>query len=273
MQNQQLMTSLNNGVQMPLLGLGVYDMYKKEAEQAVLWALETGYRLIDTASMYRNETEIGNAVNQSGINREDLFITTKVNNTDQGYEKTLKAFDTSLQKLNMDYVDLYLVHWPVKYTRKFTWKALERLYHEGRVRAIGVANYLIPFLEELSHESTEVPMVNQVEFSPYLYLEDLVKYCRERQIQLQAYSPLVRGQRMSDSKLLNIAEKYQKTPAQIILRWALQLGVSTIPKSSNLDRIRENFAVFDFEISEQDMLYINTFNENFRVVDDPIELL
>ncbi|RFS14121.1 aldo/keto reductase [Emticicia sp. C21] len=273
MQNQQLMTSLNNGVQMPLLGLGVYDMYKQEAEQAVLWALETGYRLIDTASMYRNETEIGNAVLKSNIDRKDLFITTKVNNGDQGYEKTLKAFDVSLQKLNLDYVDLYLVHWPIKYTRKFTWKALERLYHEGRIRAIGVANYLIPFLEELSLEATEVPMVNQVEFSPYLYLEDLLKYCRERKIQLQAYSPLVRGQRMADPKLLRVAEKYQKTSAQIILRWALQSGVSTIPKSSNLERLKENFDVFDFEISEQDMAYINSFNENFRVVDDPMELL
>lgn len=273
MQNQQLFTSLNNGVQMPLLGLGVYDMYKKEAEQAVLWALETGYRLIDTASMYRNETEIGNAVKQSSIAREALFITTKVNNNDQGYEKTLKAFDVSLQKLNLDYVDLYLVHWPIKFTRKFTWKALERLYHEGRVKAIGVANYLIPFLEELEKETTEIPMVNQVEFSPYLYQEDLLKYCQERKIQLQAYSPLVRGQRMSDPKLLSMGEKYQKTPAQIILRWAIQLGVSTIPKSSNLDRIKENFDVFDFEISTHDIAYINGFNENLRIVDDPMELL
>jgi len=273
MQNHQLMTSLSNGVEMPLLGLGVYDMYKQEAEQAVLWALETGYRLIDTASMYRNETEIGNAVQQSNIDRKDLFITTKVNNNDQGYEKTLKAFDASLQKLNLDYVDLYLVHWPIKFTRKFTWKALERLYHEGRVKAIGVANYLIPFLDELSLEATEIPMVNQVEFSPYLYLEDLLKYCQQRKIQLQAYSPLVRGQRMSDPKLLSVAEKYHKTPAQIILRWALQLGVSTIPKSSNLERLKENFDVFDFEISEQDIAFINSFNENLRIVDDPMELL
>lgn len=273
MQNQQLMTSLNNGVQMPLLGLGVYDMYKKEAEQAVSWALEIGYRLIDTASMYRNETEIGNAVRQSNIAREDLFITTKVNNDDQGYEKTLKAFDVSLQKMGLDYVDLYLIHWPIKFTRKFTWKALERLYHEGRVKAIGVANYLIPFLDELRLEATEIPAVNQVEFSPYLYLEDLLKYCQERRIQLQAYSPLVRGQRMSDPKLLSVAEKYQKTPAQIILRWALQLGVSTIPKSSSFDRLKENFSVFDFEISAEDMAYMNSFNENFRIVDDPMELL
>ena len=273
MQTEQLMTSLNNGVQMPLLGLGVYDMYKKEAEQAVLWALETGYRLIDTASMYRNETEIGNAVNQSGLDRKDLFITTKVNNDEQGYEKTLHAFDASLQKLNLDYVDLYMVHWPIKYTRKFTWKALEKLYHEGRVKAIGVANYLIPFLDELGIEATEVPAVNQVEFSPYLYQEDLLNYCREKNVQLQAYSPLVRGQRMTDPKLVDLAGKYGKSPAQIILRWAMQLGVSTIPKSSNLERLKENFDVFDFEISQDDMTYINGFNENLRLVGDPMELL
>ncbi|WP_259016908.1 aldo/keto reductase [Emticicia fluvialis] len=273
MQTKQLMISLSNGVQMPLLGLGVYDMYKKEAEQAVLYALETGYRLIDTASMYRNETEIGNAVNQSGINRNELFITTKVNNDEQGYEKTLRAFDASLQKMNLDYVDLYMVHWPIKLTRKFTWKALERLYNEGRVKAIGVANYLIPFLDELSIEATVMPAVNQVEFSPYLYQEELLNYCREKNIQLQAYSPLVRGLRMNDPKLLSVAQKYNKTPAQIILRWAMQLGISTIPKSANPERLKENFGVFDFEISQQDITFICSFNENLRIVDDPMALL
>ncbi|UTA70063.1 aldo/keto reductase [Emticicia sp. 21SJ11W-3] len=273
MQTKQLMISLSNGVQMPLLGLGVYDMYKKEAVQAVLYALETGYRLIDTASMYRNETEIGNAVNQSGINRNELFITTKVNNDEQGYEKTLRAFDASLQKMNLDYVDLYMVHWPIKLTRKFTWKALERLYHEGRVKAIGVANYLIPFLDELSIEATVMPAVNQVEFSPYLFQEELLNYCREKNIQLQAYSPLVRGQRMNDPKLLSVAQKYNKTPAQIILRWAMQLGISTIPKSANPERLKENFDVFDFEINQEDISFICSFNENLRIVDDPMALL
>ncbi|PLK43007.1 aldo/keto reductase [Emticicia sp. TH156] len=258
---------------MPLLGLGVYDMYKKEAEQAVLYALETGYRLIDTASMYRNETEIGNAVNQSGINRKELFITTKVNNDEQGYEKTLRAFDASLQKMNLDYVDLYMVHWPIKLTRKFTWKALERLYNEGRAKAIGVANYLIPFLDELGIEATVMPAVNQVEFSPYLFQEELLNYCREKNIQLQAYSPLVRGQRMNDPKLLSVAQKYNKTPAQIILRWAMQLGISTIPKSANPERLKENFDVFDFEINQEDISFISSFNENLRIVDDPMALL
>ncbi len=267
-----LATILNNGVSMPLLGLGVYDMYQKEAEQAVLWALELGYRLIDTAAMYHNETEIGNAVRASGVNRSELFITTKVNNTDQGFDETLRAFDVSQEKLQSDYIDLYLVHWPLRATRKDTWKALERLYSEGRVRAIGVANYLIPFLEELETDATVVPVVNQVEFSPYLFLEDLLIHCKKKNIQLQAYTPLVRGQRMDDPRLQDLAKKYEKTPAQIILRWAIQHGVSTIPKSANQARLKENFGVFDFEISAEDLLTMDGFNENLRVVDDPMDL-
>lgn len=271
MQNQ-LYTTLNNGHQMPLLGLGVYDMYNREAEQAVLWALETGYRLIDTAEMYKNETEIGNAVRESGINRNELFVTTKVNNDDQGFDKTLRAFEESLKKLNIDYIDLYLVHWPIKATRKNTWLALEKLYTEGRVKAIGVANYLVPFLTELESYANIVPAVNQVEFSPYLYLKDLIDVCKQKDIQLQAYTPLVRGMRMNDPRLQSLAQKYNKTPAQIILRWALQHGVSSIPKSANLQRIKENFDVFDFEINQTDMNFIDTFDENLRVVEDPMDL-
>lgn len=269
---KQLYSTLNNGNQMPLLGLGVYDMYNKEAEQAVLWALETGYRLIDTASMYENENEIGNAVRASNIKREEIFVTTKVNNNAQGFDKTLRAFDESLKKLNIDYIDLYLVHWPIKVTRKETWMALEKLYNEGRVKAIGVANYLVPFLDELNSYASITPAVNQVEFSPYLYLKDLETVCKQQNIQLQAYTPLVRGLRMNDPKLQNISRKYNKTPAQIILRWALQHGVSTIPKSSNLKRIQENFDVFDFQITQEDMDTIDDFNENFRVVEDPMDL-
>jgi diketogulonate reductase-like aldo/keto reductase len=270
--NNQLYTTLNNQIEMPLLGLGVYDMHNSEAEYAVENALEIGYRLIDTAAIYRNETEIGNAVRKSGVPRKDIFITTKVDNVDQGYDKTLKAFEVSLKKINCDYIDLYLVHWPLKKTRKETWSALEKLYDEKSVRAIGVANYLVPFLNELENYSAIVPAVNQVEFSPYLFLSDLLAYCKTHKIQLQAYSPLVRGMRFNDSKLLLLAKKYDKTPAQIILRWALQLGVSTIPKSSNLERLKENFDVFHFEISNEDMLIICAFNENFRVVEDPMEL-
>jgi methylglyoxal/glyoxal reductase len=270
---EQLYTTLNNGISMPLLGLGVYDMYKREAEEAVGNALDIGYRLIDTAAMYENEKEIGNAIRASKVPRKEIFLTTKVANPDQGYNSTLKAFDESSKKLNCEYIDLYLVHWPIKKTRKDTWLALERLYNEKRVRAIGVANYLVPFLKELESYGSITPAVDQVEFSPYLFLEDLLNECKAKQIQLQAYSPLVRGQRFSDHKLISMAEKYGKTPAQIILRWALQLGVSAIPKSSNLTRLKENFDVFDFQISEEDMLKINAFNENFRVVDDPMGML
>lgn len=268
----QLYTKLNNGHQMPLLGLGVYDMYNRAAEQAVLWALETGYRLIDTASMYENELEIGNAIKHSLIPRKEIFLTTKVNNNQQGYSNTLKAFDESLKKLQTDYIDLYLVHWPIKATRKETWQALETLYSQKRVKAIGVANYLVPFLTELESYASIIPAVNQVEFSPYLYLKDLAEVCKQKQIQLQAYTPLVRGMRMQDPKLQSIAQKYEKTPAQIILRWALQHGVSSIPKSANLQRIKENFDVFDFEISQTDMNFIDTFNENLRIVEDPMDL-
>lgn len=271
-QNQAYST-LNNGVEMPLLGLGVYDMYQREAEQATEWALEIGYRLIDTASMYENEVEIGNGIRQSGIDRKDIFLTTKVNNADQGYDKTLRAFDQSMKKLNAEYIDLYLVHWPMKPTRKDTWKALENLYESGQVRAIGVANYLLPFLDELDTYKTIVPTVNQVEFSPYLFQKELLEHCREQKILLQAYTPLIRGQRFGDIRLVNLAEKYEKTPAQIMLRWAIQHGISTIPKSSNLVRLKENFGIFDFEISQEDMVFMDSFNENLRIVDDPMELL
>jgi diketogulonate reductase-like aldo/keto reductase len=267
----QTKTILINGVEMPLLGLGVYDMHAKEAEQAIIDALEIGYRLIDTASMYHNETEVGNAIRKSTVQRKDIFITTKVNNADQGYDATLKAFDQSIAKLQTDYVDLYLVHWPIKGKRKETWKALEKIYDTGRVRAIGVANYLVPFLDELKTYSNITPAVNQVEFSPYLFLKDLLDYCNRDKIQLQAYSPLLRGKKFKDPRLLQLAKKYNKTPAQIILRWDIELGVSPIPKSANPERLRENFDVFDFELSKEDVHLMNGFNENLRVVDDPMD--
>lgn len=258
---------------MPLLGLGVYDMYEQEAVQAVLWALEIGYRLIDTAAMYRNEKDIGQALQQSLIPRQEVFLTTKVNNPDQGYSQTLKSFDTSLNLLKTDYVDLYLVHWPIKATRKETWLALERLYSEGRVKAIGVANYLEPFLAELDSYGSVIPAVDQVEFSPFLYLKDLKELCQSKGIVLQAYTPLARGRRMQDERLQALSKKYDKTPAQIMLRWILQHGVSAIPKSSNQLRLQENFDVFDFEIAAQDMALMNGFHDNYRVVPDPMEYL
>ncbi len=266
-------TILNNGISMPLLGLGVYDMHAQEAIAATRFAIETGYRLIDTASMYENEKEIGQAIKDCQIPRNELFITTKVNNADQGFEPTLKAYAESLRKLQLGYVDLYLIHWPIKSSRKDTWLALEKLYNDGLVKAIGVANYLEPFLDELQLYANIVPAINQVEFSPYLYLESLLNRCKSDGIQLQAYSPLLRGLKFGDQKLVDLANKYSKTPAQIIIRWALQQGISTIPKSANPARIKENFDVFDFEINDDDMLKINEFNENLRIVDNPIELL
>lgn len=269
----QIYTTISSGAKMPLLGLGVYNMHGRDAERAVKHAIDLGYRLIDTATSYNNEKEVGNAIRASGLARKDLFVTTKVPNTEQGYDKTLKAFDKSERELDIEYIDLYLVHWPIKATRKDTWKALERLYQEKRVRAVGVANYLIPFLEELKTYAQMVPMVNQVEFSPFLFLRDLLAYCKEAGIQLQAYTPLVRGSKMENPLLMELSAKYQKTPAQVILRWNIQHGVSVIPKSANPDRQRENLDIFDFSISPEDMNRIDGLNENYRVVEDPMGML
>ena len=271
--NQQLYTTLNNGNQMPLLGLGVYDMHAEEAINAVQSALETGYRLIDTAAMYENEQQIGEGIRRSNIPRDEIFLTTKVNNTDQGYDETLKAFEKSMKALNVGYIDMYLIHWPVKNKRKETWKAIEFLYENKMVKNIGVANYLMPFLLELDTYANIIPSVNQMEFSPFLFMQEELNYCKQHQIILQAYTPLLRGQKFNDLRLQKLAEKYQKTPAQIILRWAVQQGISTIPKSSNPSRIRENFCIFDFEIEQLDIAFMNTWNENFRIVDNPLDML
>jgi diketogulonate reductase-like aldo/keto reductase len=271
--NNQVFTLLNNAVRMPMLGLGVYSMYGKEAEHAIQTALETGYRLIDTAAMYHNEREVGNAIKNSGLPRTEIFITSKVNNPDQGYDSTIKAFKKSLSDLRTDYIDLYLVHWPVRGKRRETWKALEKIYMDGQVRAIGVANYLIPFLEELQTYAEIIPAVNQVEFSPYLFLKELYQSCKKQNIQLHAYSPLVRDKKLADQRLVGLARKYGKTPAQIILRWDIELGVSPIPKSVNPLRLKENFNVFDFCLTKEDVAFIGSFNENLRLVDDPMVFL
>jgi len=273
MSKPQFYATLTNDVEMPLLGLGTWDMNGKEAEEATTNALEIGYRLIDTASMYGNEKEIGDAVRKSSLPRNEIFVTTKVNNADQGFDSTLHAFDNSLRKLNIDYIDLYLVHWPIKNKRKQTWQALEKLYSEKKIKTIGVANYLIPFLDELSTYSSITPMVNQVEFSPWLFQKNLFEYCAKRKIQLQSYSPLARGKKFNDTRLQKVARKYDKSPAQIILRWNIEHGISAIPKSSGKKRLKENFDALNFELSKEDVALIDRFDENFRVCDDPMIML
>jgi diketogulonate reductase-like aldo/keto reductase len=265
-------TTLNNEIQMPLLGLGVYDMYEAEAKAAVLKALEVGYRLIDTAAAYGNEKDIGAAIRESDIARNEIFVTTKVANPDQGYDSTMKAFDTSMQKLNIDYIDLYLMHWPIKGKRKDTWKALEKLCTDKSVRAIGVANHLIPFLYELETYATITPAVNQIEFTPWLFVKDVLAFCKEKNIQLQSYSPITRAKKFDDERLQQLCKKYDKSPAQIILRWNIEHSVSTIPKSANPARIEENFNIFDFSLSKEDVAVIDSFNEGFRICENPMDM-
>ena len=260
-------TKLANGVKMPCLGLGVFNMESgNEVINAVNTALDTGYRHIDTASMYLNEDGVGKAVREHQVKREDIFVTSKVWNSEQGYENTLKAFDRSLQRLGFDYLDLYLIHWPVSNTYKDTWKALEKLYREGRVKAIGVSNFLIHHLKDVIADSEIQPMVNQVEFHPYLIEQELLDFCSENSIQFEAWSPLIRGKVNEIQIIRDIANTYNKTPAQIIIRWDLQKGVVTIPKSAKPERIKSNANIFDFELSEEDMQKIDALDEGKRIV-------
>lgn len=264
---------LNNGYEMPYFGLGVYKSAPgKETIEAVSYALEIGYRLIDTASVYGNEKEVGIAVRQSGISRKEIFITTKLWNDDHGYDSALRAFDESLKRLDLDYVDLYLIHWPVPKLRKESWKALEKIYSEGRCKAIGVSNYMIKHLEEMKNYANDIPAVNQVEFSPFLYQKGLLEYCRTNKIEVEAYSPLARMKKKNNFIVNRIAKKYNKTHAQILIRWCLEHQLIVIPKSADKKRIKENAEVFDFKLSEEDMQALDGLNENFRVSWDPSEI-
>jgi diketogulonate reductase-like aldo/keto reductase len=255
---------------MPLLGLGIYaPRQANEVQQAIEWALDAGCRLIDTASAYGNEREVAEAISASGIPRSDIFITTKVWNDDQGYNRTLRAFNRSLERMRLDAVDLYLIHWPIKALRHETWRALEKIYTDGRARAIGVSNHYPNHLDDLLTQAQITPAVNQFEFSPYSYLPEVLDYCRQKEIQAEGYAPLVRGEKQNDPKLVALAEKYGKSTYQLLVRWSLQHGVVTIPKSIKRERIQENFDVLDFTISDDDMALMNTFYDNTRVADDP----
>ena len=257
--------AMNNGVDIPTLGLGVFRAPEgDETYNAVRSTLDIGYRHIDTAKAYGNEQNVGQAIRDSGLPRQDIFITTKLWNDDQGFDSTLRANAESLRKLGLEYIDLYLVHWPVPGLRLETWRAMERLLAEGKCRAIGVSNYMVQHLEEILGKAHVIPAVNQIELTPYnyLYRKGVVDLCQVNNIVLEAYSPLTKGLRLGDPRLVQLAAKYNKTPAQILIRWVVQQGMVAIPKSTRPERIAENAQIFDFEISESDMGYLETFNEN-----------
>ncbi len=261
---------LANGVEIPRIGLGVYKMTEPEiAIQAITTALDIGYRHIDTASLYANEKEVGEVVRNSTVPREDIFITTKVWNTDQGYDQTLKAFEKSLELLGLDYIDLYLTHWPVKETFVETYRAIERLYEEKLIRATGVSNHHQHHLETIAAKANIQPMVNQIECHPRLTQFDLREYCAEQGIAVTSWSPLARGGLLDEPALKRISGKYGKSPAQIIIRWHLQHDLIVIPKSITPARIEENFDVFDFELSFEDIKNIDLLNLNERIGANP----
>lgn len=271
MQNDQRSVKLNNGVAMPVLGYGVYQIPLDQTAECVCTAVEAGYRSIDTAMIYQNEQGVGQGIKDCGIDREELFITTKVWNKDHGYEATLKAFNNSLKVLSLDYLDLYLIHWPVPKCGLYidTWRALEKLYHDGLIRAIGVSNFTIAHLEEIKNNCEIIPTVNQIELHPWLVQPKLREYMEANGIAAEAWSPLAQGALLHEERLIDIAQKYNKTAAQVILRWNVQRNVITIPKSTKKQRMISNIDIFDFELSDQDMRDIISLNKNYRTGPDP----
>jgi len=262
--------TLENGVKMPYLGLGVYKMTdREEALQAITKALEVGYRSIDTAALYDNETEVGEAIRSSNIPREEIFVTTKVWNKDQGYDNTLRAFETSLKKLGLDYIDLYLIHWPVEDKFLDTYRAIERLYDEKLIRVPGVSNHHQHHLEKIFAKANVKPMVDQIELHPYLSQKSLLNFCKENGVAVTAWGPLGRGQMLDDETIVRLANKYNKTAAQVILRWHYQNDIITIPKSVTPSRIEENINIFDFELSFEDIHSMDALNKDYRTGQDP----
>lgn len=272
--NLQDTTTLHNGVEMPWFGLGVFKVEEgPELVNAVKVAIKHGYRSIDTAAIYENEEGVGKGIREgikeAGISREDLFVTSKVWNADLGYESAIAAYEKSLKKLGLEYLDLYLIHWPVEGKYKEAWRALETLYKEGKVKAIGVSNFQIHHLKDLMEDAEVKPMVNQVECHPRLTQKEVQAFCKEQGIQLEAWSPLMQGELLDNDVLQAIATKHGKSVAQVILRWDLQNGIVTIPKSTKEHRIVENSSVFDFELTEEEMNQIDGLNQNHRVGPDP----
>ena len=264
---------LHDGNRMPLFGLGVWAAQSgQETYDAVLYALKTGYRHIDTAEMYGNEKDVGKAVVDSGINRADVFVTTKLWDSGLGYDHALKAFDVSLQKMNLDYVDLYLIHWPENGSQLKIWRALERIKKEGRTRSIGVSNFAPKYLKELLVVDSEHPVVNQVELSPFLQQKHIYSFCQKENIHLTGYCPLSRGNRFNDSNLSRIAKETKKSAAQVMIRWALQRGHTVIPKSVSPARIEENANVFDFNLNNAQMKILDGLEEGLRFCPDPAEI-
>lgn len=263
-------TTLNNGIKMPWLGFGVYMINDgQDVYDAMMSAIKVGYRSIDTATIYQNEKGVGKAIQECGIPREEIFLTTKVWNDDQRQNRTQEAFEKSLKRLGTEYVDLYLIHWPVKDCFLKTWRVLEEIYQSGRAKAIGVSNFMVHHLEELIQNSQIVPAVNQVEFHPCLIQPELLQFCNTNKIQVESWSPLMRGQISSIQIIQELADKYQRTSAQIVLRWNLQHEVVTIPKSAQPTRIAENAQIFDFELSQEDMNLLDSLDECKRIGPDP----
>jgi diketogulonate reductase-like aldo/keto reductase len=267
--------TLNNGVEMPRLGLGVFRVEdSSELVNAVKVSIKNGYRSIDGAAIYGNEEAMGEGIRQgikeAGISREDLFITSKVWNADLGYESTIAAYEASLNRLGVDYLDLYLIHWPVEGKYKEAWRALEYLYKEGRVKAIGVSNFQVHHLQDLLNDAEIKPVINQIELHPYLRQEKVREFCKVNDIQVEAWSPLMAGNGLLENEILKeIAKKYNKTVAQIVLRWDLQSQVITIPKSTNEGRLLQNIDIFDFNLSKNDIAKIDSLNQDLRVGPDP----
>jgi 2,5-diketo-D-gluconate reductase A len=264
---------LNNGVLMPQLGFGVFQVPDDDAESAVRIALESGYRSIDTASLYGNEAGVGRAIASSGLSREELFVTTKLWNTDQGYERAFDAYTACLDRLELDYVDLYLIHWPKPTLDRYveTWRSLEKRYNDGRVRAIGVSNFQPAHLRRLLAETDIVPAVNQIELHPYFQQHELRRFDAEHRIVTEAWSPLGQGQVLDEPVIVDMATRYGKTAAQVVLRWHIQLGNVVIPKSVTPERIRQNIEVFDFELSDDDMAAFGDLETGVRIGADPDE--